>query len=138
MDEAKQELVRSWLRKAASDLAAARLLGASSPAILDAAMYHCQQAAEKALKAYLVFYGESVPKSHDLGLLLDRATAIEPVLETWRDMADRLTPLATLYRYPQVTDDPLPGEFDEALDDATTIVSQMITLLPTDVHPGDT
>jgi hypothetical protein len=38
------ELVRSWLRKGSHDLAAARLLGSSRPAILDDAAYHCQLA----------------------------------------------------------------------------------------------
>src|SRR5271165_1568650 len=81
----------------------------------------CQQVAEKALKAYLVFWDQRVVKIHDIGLLLDQVMTIEPVFETWRDAADRLTPLATLYRYPGLSDDPLPSEFEEALDDATTI-----------------
>jgi len=135
MDEAKRELVRSWLRKASHDLAAARLLGASHPPIVEVAAYHCQQAAEKALKAYLVFYDERVAKTHDVGLLMDQVVTIEPVFETWRDMADRLTPLATLYRYPGSSDELLPSEFEEAIDDATTIVQQVLTLLPENVHP---
>jgi HEPN domain-containing protein len=135
MDEAKRELVSSWLRKASHDLAAARLLGATHPPILDVAAYHCQQAAEKALKAYLVFYDQRVAKIHDVGQLLDQVMTIEPVFETWRDAADRLTPLATLYRYPGSSDDLLPLEFEEALDDATTIVRQVLTLPPENVHP---
>ena len=135
MDETKQELVRSWLRKASHDMAAARLLGSSNPPLLDVAAYHCQQAAEKALKAYLVFWDQRVAKIHDVGLLLDRVTVIEPVFETWRDAADRLTPLATLYRYPGLSDDPFPEEFEEAVDDATTIVRQVLALLPENVHP---
>jgi HEPN domain-containing protein len=51
MDEAKKELVRGWLGKASHDLAAARLLGTSPLALRDVAVYYCQQAAEKALKA---------------------------------------------------------------------------------------
>ncbi|MGA2704214.1 MAG: HEPN domain-containing protein [Isosphaeraceae bacterium] len=125
----------SWLRKASHDLAAARLLGATHPPILDVAAYHCQQAAEKALKAYLVFYDQRVAKIHDVGQLLDQVMTIEPVFETWRDAADRLTPLATLYRYPGSSDDLLPLEFEEALDDATTIVRQVLTLPPENVHP---
>lgn len=84
MDEANRELVSNWLRKASHDLAAARLLGASHPPILDVAAYHCQQAAEKALKAYLVFYDQRVAKIHDVGLLLDQVITIEPVI---RDLA---------------------------------------------------
>ena len=135
MDESKRKLVSNWLRKASHDLAAARLLGTSHLPILDVAAYHCQQAAAKALKAYLVFYDQRVAKIHDVGLLLDQVTAIEPIFETRRDAADRLTPLATLYRYPGSSDDLLPTEFEEAIDDATTIVRQILTLLPEDVHP---
>ena len=29
----------------------------------------------------------------------------------------------------------MPEEFEEALDDATTIVKQVLSLLPEDVHP---
>jgi HEPN domain len=75
-----------------------------------------------------------VEKTHDLGLLLDRAMLIEPVFNTWRDAADRLTPLATLYRYPGLLDDPLLEEFEEALDDATTIVKQAVSFLETDLE----
>lgn len=46
MDEAKRELVQSWLIKAQHDLAAARKLAADPNPYLDMAIYHCQQAAE--------------------------------------------------------------------------------------------
>jgi len=54
-DEAKRDLVRRWLVKAWHDLAAARKLAGGPDAYLDVAIYHCQQAAEKALKAFLAF-----------------------------------------------------------------------------------
>jgi HEPN domain-containing protein len=47
--EAKHELVRSWLVKAARDLASASRLAAGPEPYLDTAIYHCQQAAEKAV-----------------------------------------------------------------------------------------
>jgi HEPN domain-containing protein len=47
MEEAKRTLVRSWLTKASHDLAAARSLSEPVRAILDIAIYHCQQAAER-------------------------------------------------------------------------------------------
>ena len=48
-----------------------KVAGKSHPPIFDVAVYHCQQAAEKALKAYLVFYDQRVAKTHDVGLLLE-------------------------------------------------------------------
>ncbi len=53
MDESCIELARSWLTKAQHDLDSAKRL--SSNPILDVSIYHCQQAAEKALKSFLAF-----------------------------------------------------------------------------------
>ena len=58
MDDAVRELVFGWLTKARHDLASARLLGSGSSPVLDTAIYHCQQAAEKALKGFLLYHGE--------------------------------------------------------------------------------
>lgn len=52
MDDAKRDLVRAWLLRA--DLASARKLAAGADPLLDTAIYHCQQAAEKTLEALLV------------------------------------------------------------------------------------
>jgi len=45
MDEAKRRLVVSWLTKAAHDLESAQRLSSGPDPLLDAAIYHCQQAA---------------------------------------------------------------------------------------------
>ncbi len=135
MDEAKRELVRSWLTKASHDLAAARLLAMDPPALLDVAVYHCQQAAEKALKGYLVSLDQRAERTDDVGLLIERAMEIEPTFSTWRDAADRLTPFATTYRHPGTDNQPDAEEFAEALDDAETIYRQVLSFLPKEVHP---
>lgn len=49
MDDPKIELVQSWLTKARNDLGSARRLASDPDPYLDIAIYHCQQAAEKAL-----------------------------------------------------------------------------------------
>ena len=53
MDEAKRDLVRAWLTLAQHDLASARKLSTDPDPYLDTAIYHCQQAAEKAVKGFL-------------------------------------------------------------------------------------
>jgi HEPN domain-containing protein len=136
MDDAKRQLVRSWLRKALHDLAASRMLGAGDPPLLDAAVYHCQQAAEKALKGFLVYWDCEPPRVHDVARLLEQAMEIEPVFDTWQDAADRLTPLATRYRYPGLGDDPSREAFEEAVDDADTIVRQVLAYVPQDIVIG--
>jgi HEPN domain-containing protein len=135
MDEAKTELVRGRLTKASRDMAAARLLAETRPAILDIGVYHCQQAAEKALKGFLVYWDLRVEKSHDVGLLVERAMQVEPAFNTWSDAGDRLTPFATAYRYPGLDEEPDMEEFEEALDDAECILGQVLSFLPREVHP---
>lgn len=58
MDSATLELVHGWLVKAQHDLAAARKLATGPDPYLDTAVYHCQQAAEKAIKGLLVVHGQ--------------------------------------------------------------------------------
>ena len=57
MDETQKELLRCWLTNAANDLKSARILSADPGGPLDTAIYHCQQTAEKAVKAFLVYKG---------------------------------------------------------------------------------
>jgi hypothetical protein len=76
-----------------------------------------------------------VAKVHDVGLLLEQAAKIEHGFNSWHDSADRLTPLATLYRYPTSSEDPLREELEEAIEDADTIVRQVLAFMPPDVQP---
>jgi hypothetical protein len=52
--EPKEELVKSWLDKAQRDLDSAVRLTTGPEPFFDIAVYHCQQAAEKAIKGWLV------------------------------------------------------------------------------------
>ncbi|MBI4756344.1 MAG: HEPN domain-containing protein [Betaproteobacteria bacterium] len=53
MDDETRREVDAWLGKARRDLDSARRLVAGVPPYRDTAAYHCQQAAEKAIKACL-------------------------------------------------------------------------------------
>jgi HEPN domain-containing protein len=55
MSGTREELVRSWLIKANRDLLSAHELASARTPLLDTAAYHCQQAAEKAVKDFLLF-----------------------------------------------------------------------------------
>lgn len=60
---------REWYNMAAMDLGVARHLDVTyHPKPLEIICYHCQQAAEKAIKALIVYYGAEggMPKLHDL------------------------------------------------------------------------
>ena len=67
----KRELVESWLTKANHDLTTAHLVKNHLPDFKDTIAFHCQQAVEKLLKAYLVHLDFVFRRSHDLIYLLD-------------------------------------------------------------------
>lgn len=47
--------IEAWLNKAEIDLLSTQRLLEIEPMILDSACFHCQQAVEKSLKAYLSY-----------------------------------------------------------------------------------
>ena len=130
MVEATLELTRTWFVKARADLGAARKLAIGPEAYLDAAIYHCQQAAEKAIKGFLTFHGQRFEKVHNLPLLVTQAMTLEPTFSVWLDAVERLTPYATLFRYPGDVLEPEPGEFVQALTDAEQFYIFVLGLLP--------
>ena len=60
-----------WVLKAEDDIEAARSLSALAKPQRDAACFHCQQSAEKYLKALLQEFGLVVPRTHLLNDLLN-------------------------------------------------------------------
>jgi HEPN domain-containing protein len=138
MNEAKRELVQQWLHKVLRDLIAARALAHREPVVREVAVYHWQQAAEKAAKAFLVFQDYDPDKTHDIDRLLEQAARLEPAFATSRTAGKRLTPYATLYRYPGDVLEPNSHQSDAALDDAACIYNQVLSHLPSEVHPETT
>jgi HEPN domain-containing protein len=68
----------SWLRKASNDLRYAGIDLAANPPAPEDAVFHCQQAVEKALKAFLVWHDVPFVKTHDLGKLGNQAVQLDP------------------------------------------------------------
>jgi HEPN domain-containing protein len=69
--EGAESVVR-WIDKAEHDLLAAEhTMQLAESGLTDIICFHCQQCAEKYLKALLVSLGVHFPKTHDLRLLLD-------------------------------------------------------------------
>lgn len=123
MAAADLEAARAWWIRVRGDLESARTLLLPDHLHPENAVYLCQQAAEKALKAFLTFHAMEFEKTHDLTRLLAEASRIDPTLESLREAAQELSPYATLYRYPG---DLSALPLDEALDamrDAEEIVA---------------
>jgi hypothetical protein len=74
----------SWLRKSANDLRYARIDLVAEPSATEDAVFHCQQAVEKALKAFLVWQDAPFVKTHDLGKLGALAVQFDATLAAHR------------------------------------------------------
>jgi HEPN domain-containing protein len=125
-EEAIQELVAEWMRRARSDLALARLTEDEriAPEILT---FHAQQAAEKALKALLVQRQVEFPPIHAIGPLLNlcRTAGFEGT-ETLAD-AVSLTRYAVATRYPGEEEPVSRREAREAAELAARVLAWVET-----------
>ena len=135
MDEEKIGLVKAWLLKAQHDLISVRKLVAGDDPIWDTAIYHCQQAAEKALKGFLVFHDIRFRKIHDLEKLIELCQGIDEQFTQWLYAADILTPYATASRYPDELFEPDQKQLEEAFELAQKIYNFVLAKLPVQAQP---
>ena len=135
MDNAKRQEIRQWLIKSQRDIGSARRLMEGQEPYLDTAVYHCQQAAEKALKAFLTARDMAFEKTHNLVALLALCTPLAPGFEQWEEVAEMLTPYATEFRYPGAILEPEKSEAEQALAAAEAFVEFIGQLLRDVVEP---
>ena len=112
--------IRRWLEKADHDRRAAKALLAQTPPITDAAAFHCQQAVEKLLKAYLSSRGAELEQTHDLRVLANICAEHNAAFETLRDSVAPLTAFAVRFRYPGPADPTV-----EKVHDAITVIDEV-------------
>lgn len=80
-------LTSEWIAKAEADWRVAnREMRVQRGASYDAVCFHCQQCAEKYLKAFLQEQGHHIPKIHDLNQLLEYCLPYDGTLELHRDL----------------------------------------------------
>jgi len=92
---------RKWLERAEQDYRIVNIIREEGlHGVEDSFCYICHQAAEKLLKAFLLYNLESVPKTHDLIFLLERSKAYDPSLEEFFDGISILNEYAVSARYP--------------------------------------
>ena len=82
---------------------------------LDSAAYFTQQSAEKALKAYLLFKQQAVPRTHDLERLLNDCKKYDGMFGRLQEEVELLAPFATYARYSDDRFDIDRKEADEAI-----------------------
>jgi len=117
---AKSELVKKWIQKAENDLGSAQ--ACADKGFYDTATFHCQQAAEKALKAYLTEHDLEFDKIHDIEKLAIQAQQADETWSRYMQEAKILTPYAVLSRYPD-EEDPTLQDFEMLIQHAAKILS---------------
>lgn len=95
--------VQDWLNFADMDWKVAKhLYDSFYPKPLEIICYHCQQAAEKTIKALIVNKGTQggLPRSHDISFLLNQISNMYDIPERFYDYGDTLSPYGVASRYP--------------------------------------
>jgi HEPN domain-containing protein len=105
-------------------------LGSGDPSLAGLTAFHCQQAAEKALKAFLAWHDQTVPRTHDLPALPAQCRALEPGLTTLQQAASTLDDYQTAGRYPDVGPAPSAAEAEQALPLAEQVVASVSNYIP--------
>lgn len=95
---------KEWLDFAAMDLEAAQFLFDMRPVPVEIICYHCEQAAEKLLKAVLVAADIEPPKTHDLIQLCKKCAELDSAYEVLADACIELSPYGVQVRYPSDLD----------------------------------
>jgi len=134
MDESKRREIRQWIVKAGRDLRSARRLFSDTPPLLDTAAYHCQQAAEKALKAFLTMHDTPFQKTHLLAPLVLQCMREDHEFGALQEAAEVLTPFATAFRYPGDLIEPEATDVVLAIELAQRVVDFVSSRLPVEAQ----
>ena len=112
---------QDWLRHAKSDLELARV---SPPPIvlLEGLCFHAQQAVEKSLKAILIHFKVSFPRTHNIGVLLDLLPDYIAIPDSVQESAI-LSDYAVITRYPHDLEPVDTDEYLKAVEIADSVLS---------------
>lgn len=135
MQPDKAATVRGWLSKATNDLRGARIDLEADPPLIEDALFHCQQAAEKSLKALLTSHDNPFKKTHDLDELGSACLALDAGLSESLLSVSTLTVFAWEFRYPGDAQVPSMHEAREYLDIANRLYTAILARLPQACHP---
>jgi HEPN domain-containing protein/predicted nucleotidyltransferase len=130
-----------WLAFAHNDLEVAELLIQQGKQFA-IACFHCQQSAEKALKAFLLHHGQAPPRSHRLEDLLNQCCTYESTLSAFQTRCITLDQYYIPTRYPYAVPvlPVIPGqtEAEQALDYARAILTDIETRIFSPSPPTST
>lgn len=129
-EEVKLEFTREWVRKAENDFLTAQHLFKGGERYVNGTAFHAQQAAEKYLKAFLVWHQIEFKKTHDIAALLKLASEMDSVISDVLSDAVHLTPYGVEYRYPGDYPDVTMDDAKKALNLAVQVRKEIRYRLP--------
>lgn len=91
---------RDWLTRAKRDLLVAEQTLRVEPVLAEQVAFHSQQAAEKALKAFLTAHDRPIPRTHNLERLARLCRSVDGGFARFMPAARTLNPYVTQFRYP--------------------------------------
>lgn len=124
-EKARAAETRNWLAKAQLDLRCVQADLQASPPLIEDILFHCQQAAEKAMKGFLTWHGIAFARTHDLRRLVDSCVGIDSTLESVLVQAAPLSEFAWRFRYPG---EPVELSLEEALE-ASRIAAAVVAAI---------
>ena len=131
-DPIRAEEVLPWLEKAKADLRVAETIIKLKPPVFEFVLFHCQQAIEKSLKAFLIWHDVRFQKTHDLRLLGQQCARLDPSLEILLQQAAPLSEYAWKFRYPGEETAPKKTDAVAGLRLAKKVLSEIRKKLPLD------
>ena len=126
---------RAWLVKAAQDLRRVEILLAAEPPDLEGALFHSQQAAEKAIKGFLTWQDVPFRRVHELDEIGKQSVGVDSSLADLMSRADALTKYAWRFRYPGAPYEPALDEAWTALHLSREVLSAIVGRVPPEARP---
>ena len=134
-EQARLDLVRQWLLKAAEDFQAVEYLCAAEAPLYGVIGFHCQQCIEKLLKAWLTWRSIEFRKTHDIVELLDLVASQDAKLAGLLENTAVLSHYAVATRYPGDIPMLSKAEATAAVQLTTTARQVIFNSLPEHVFP---
>ena len=134
-DPARVADTKAWLAKATQDLRRVEILLAANPPDVEGALFHSQQAAEKALKAFLTWHDLPFRRVHELDVIGGQCVDVDTTLADLVNRVDALAKYAWRFRYPGAPYDPTLEEGRAASMLAREAMDAIMGRLPDETKP---
>ena len=95
---------KEWVNYSEKDYIAAQFLMTAANPPIEIICYHCQQSAEKLLKAFLIKNDIIPSRTHDLNLLVNECNKIGNAISILKKECNRLNDFGVNTRYPNNMD----------------------------------